>query len=152
VIFLDFNIYIKLLKKHNFGFQNVQTLSVISGGIWESQINDELSITDAVISTKNGSKFETLPSLPRPIMHHCLVIIDSETIFTTGGWDGSRQNPASYIFTKSRLALIVNHYYNSIDVKIHFRLQIDFFNFKSERIGKMKKKCNLIFCICFSCL
>ena len=53
---------------------------------------------DAVVSTKDGSQFETLPSLPKPVNFHCLVIIDEETLFMAGGYGDS----STYIFTKQR--------------------------------------------------
>jgi hypothetical protein len=50
---------------------------VISGGSGDEMYD--------VISTKDGKTFQTLKSLPIPFMYHCLVVIDSEELFISGG-------------------------------------------------------------------
>jgi hypothetical protein len=55
-------------------------------------------------SSKDGTNFNKLASLPRPTVHPCLVIVDNETLFMAGGLvtDPNQGVAKSYIYTKTR--------------------------------------------------
>jgi hypothetical protein len=54
---------------------------------------------DAVISTKDGVNFASLPTLPAAVTHHCMVIIDDQTLFVGGGLLESGPSDKAYLLT-----------------------------------------------------
>jgi secreted trypsin-like serine protease len=66
---------------------------VMSGGRINT-INGDAS----VFSTKDGKTFERLKNLQKPDFHHCLVVIDKDELFMTGGYYGRKK---TYIYNKS---------------------------------------------------
>ncbi len=71
---------------------------VMSGGKREDTREDELN---SVITTKNGREFEVLAPLPVNLTDHCLVIVDEDRLFVTGGETGRDRQKGAYVFSKS---------------------------------------------------
>ena len=57
---------------------------VISGGLWCSERSCE-SIDRVERTTDSGSTFEELAPLPNYLNHHCLKIVDEDSLFVAGG-------------------------------------------------------------------
>ena len=64
------------------------------GGIGKSKLS-------SVEHTSDGRNFETLPSMPIPLVSHCLVSLDGDEdgdLFVTGGYADSDPNKRAFLF------------------------------------------------------
>jgi sugar/nucleoside kinase (ribokinase family) len=53
-------------------------------------------------STKDGSKFDQLTSIPVATSGLCLVIVDDDTLFIAGGDTNSGRSKGVFVYSKNR--------------------------------------------------
>jgi hypothetical protein len=53
-------------------------------------------------STKDGSKFDQLTSIPVATQNLCLVIVDDDTLFMAGGNTNSGRSKGVFVYSKNR--------------------------------------------------
>ena len=61
---------------------------IMSGGILNGSDNSDLHISNDTTYTKDGINFEFLPEMPLALRSHCMVALDGDDLFVTGGSTG----------------------------------------------------------------
>ena len=61
---------------------------IMSGGILNGSDNSDLHISNDTSYTKDGISFELLPEMPLALRSHCIVALDGDDLFVTGGSTG----------------------------------------------------------------